>query len=397
MRCLVLYTEAQAIDALKAIGTDPYGIDAMAPKMCHLNILLRGLECKVANIIKQEMLSIGGDAAVARGSVGCSVASTDAIVMGTRKQMQRFAEKIAEQPFGLNGISKGIRTLIDNLSKSNFILKTERREIKLGDRTKIMGIINVTPDSFSDGGSYADAEAAIRRGIEMEAEGADILDIGGESSRPGALSVSAEDELRRVIPVIEGLSRKVKIPISVDTTKSEVARTAIEAGAEIINDISAMRFDSRMAAVAADSGAPVILMHMRGTPRVMQKGDLHYEDLFVEIMDYLNVSIRLAESAGISPERIVIDPGIGFGKSFDDNLRLLRGLKEFRILGKPIIVGTSRKAFIGKITDDESKNRLEGTAATVAASILNGAHIVRVHDVGFMRRVSVMSDAIARG
>jgi dihydropteroate synthase len=231
----------------------------------------------------------------------------------------------------------------------------------------------------------------------MEAEGADILDVGGESSRPGSLPVSLEEELRRVIPVIEGLAGKVGIPISVDTTKAEVARTALTAGAEIINDISALRLDGHMAGVAAGSNAPVILMHMRGTPRDMQKGDLHYEDLFAEILEYLDASIRLAETAGIDPKRIVIDPGIGFGKSTDDNLHLLGRLQEFRVLGKPIVIGTSRKAFIGKITDDESKNRLEGTAATVAAAIFNGAHIVRVHDVGFMRRVAAMSDAIAKG
>jgi dihydropteroate synthase len=397
MRCLSLHTEAQIVEALKAIGVDPYGIDAMTPKMYHLNILLKGLECRAANIMKQEMLSLGGDVAVARGAVDCSIDKTDAVVMGTGKQLRRFVEKMEKQPFGLDGIAREVAAALECRNRNRFVLKTPRREIRLGDRTRIMGIINMTPDSFSDGGAYADAAAAIQRGIVMEEEGADILDVGGESSRPGAFPVTAEEELRRVIPVIEGLSGKVGIPISVDTTKAQVAEAAIAAGAEIVNDISALRFDKQMAHVAARAGVPVVLMHMRGTPRNMQTGDLQYEDLFSEMIDYLHESICLAESAGVDADSVMIDPGFGFGKTVADNLRLLRGLQEFKVLGKPVVVGTSRKSFIGKVTDDAGKDRLEGTGATTAVAILHGAHIVRVHDVGYMRRVVLMSDAIAKG
>lgn len=230
----------------------------------------------------------------------------------------------------------------------------------------------------------------------MEEEGADILDVGGESSRPGAMTVSEEEELRRVIPVVEGLAARVGIPISVDTAKAKVAKAALEAGAEVINDITALNGDDRMAEIAAELKAPVVLMHMRGTPRTMQEGDLSYGDLFFEVIDHLAGSIRLALDAGVDPDRIIVDPGIGFGKGLRDNIRLLKGLGEFKVLGKPIMVGTSRKAFIGAITGREAAERLEGTAATVTAAILNGAHIVRVHDVGFMKRVAAMADAIAR-
>lgn len=397
IRCLVLNTEAEAAEVLESIGADAYGVRAMAPKMGHLNLLIKDLPCPTANIMKQEMLSLGGDVAVARGTVACSIEKTDALVMGTRKQVGRFAEKIEKQPFGLSAIAKEIARVLENIGKDAFRLETPRRTIELGKRTLVMGIINVTPDSFSDGGKLVDAGAAVRRGVEMEEEGADILDVGGESSRPGAMTVSEEEELRRVIPVVEGLAARVGIPISVDTAKAKVAKAALEVGAELVNDITALNGDDRMAEVAAELKAPVVLMHMRGTPRTMQEGDLSYGDLFSEVIDYLAGSIRLALDAGIDPERIVVDPGIGFGKGLRDNIRLLRGLGEFKVLGRPILVGTSRKAFIGAVTGKDAAERLEGTAATVTAAILNGAHIVRVHDVGFMKRVAAMADAIARG
>lgn len=397
MRRLVVDTASEARAILERIGVDPYGIESMAPKMRHLNILLEGLTCRAANIIKQEMLSLGGDAAVARGSVGCSIEKTDALLMGTRKQMERFAEKISFQPFGLGQMSQDIKRLLSDLDRDVFVFSTPQREWVLGKRTLVMGVVNATPDSFSDGGRFANPEEAVRHGLRLAEEGADILDVGGESSRPGAAPVSPEEEIRRVVPVVEGLAGKVPIPISVDTTKAQVARAALGAGAEIVNDISAMRFDGEMAAVAAEYGAVVVLMHMKGTPRDMQKGDLSYRDLCGEIMAYLRESIGRAVSGGVDPERIMIDPGIGFGKSTEDNLRLLKYLREFRSLGRPILVGTSRKAFIGRITGGEATDRLEGTAATVTAAIMNGAHVVRVHDVRFMKRVASMTDAIAGG
>jgi dihydropteroate synthase len=264
-------------------------------------------------------------------------------------------------------------------------------------KTAIMGILNVTPDSFSDGSLYLDKDLAVRRALQMVEEGADIIDIGGESTRPGSEAVPLDEELERVIPVIKAVAARVQIPVSIDTYKASVARRAIEAGASMVNDISGLRFDAEMAAVAAIYRVPVILMHIKGTPRDMQRNP-EYEAVVPEVMDYLRASIGLAEEAGIDGSKIIIDPGIGFGKTFDHNLQILRDLQEFEALQKPILVGVSRKAFIGKILGGAAPSeRLEGTAAAVTAAIMNGANIIRVHDVKEMARVARVADAIKRG
>ncbi len=396
MRCLQLRSSSEASEVLKKIGVDPYGIDAMLSKMVNINILLEEVECKVANIIKQEMLSIGGDAAVSRDTIACSIEKTDIVIMGTVKQIQRFAEKISIQPFGLLKISSDIKQLLSNIFKDHFFVKTYHRKLAVGGRTLIMGILNMTPDSFSDGGRFRSPEEAIEEGMKMVEDGADIIDVGGESSRPGAEPVSAEEEIKRVIPVIKGLSIRVQAPISIDTTKTEVARDAIEFGAEIVNDISAMTSDVQMPSVIAQTGAAVVLMHMRGKPRDMQKGDLSYRSICGDIIEYLKSKMADAHSAGIPPERLLIDPGFGFGKTGDDNLKLLKYLTEFKILGRPIVAGVSRKAFVGRITGGDPSEREEGTAAAVTAAIINGANIVRVHNVGAMKKVATMADAIVR-
>ncbi|HUH66746.1 MAG TPA: dihydropteroate synthase, partial [Syntrophales bacterium] len=374
----------------------PYGIEAMLPKMSHVNILLEGIECKTANIIKQEMLSIGGDAAVSHASVSCSAKKTDCIIMGTVKQIQRFSDKISLQPLGLKDIAKSIKELLGNAAKDMFILRTCKREIILGDKTAVMGILNVTPDSFSNGGLFKKPGDAVEYALKMAEDGADIIDVGGESSRPGAEPVPVDEEMARVIPVIKGLERSVKIPISIDTAKAEVARAAIDSGAEIVNDISGMTFDSLMPRALAETGAAVVLMHMRGTPKDMQKGDLSYRSLRGEIIEFLADRIDEARAAGISEESIMIDPGLGFGKTGEDSMRLLGHLSEFRVLGRPIVVGPSRKAFIGRITGGEPRERLEGTAASVTVAIMNGTNVVRVHDVRAMKKVAAVADAILR-
>lgn len=395
IRLLHVQSESEAADHLKAIGVEPYGIASMAPKMRHLNVLFEGLTPKVANIIKQEMLSQGGDAAVSRGCVDCSVRRTDVLLMGTVKQILRFAEKLRLQPFGLKDVAADLRELLERDERRRFVLETPRRTIRIAGRTLVMGVINMTPDSFSDGGAIASAEAGLRQAVRLIGEGADILDVGGESSRPGANPVPVKEELRRVIPLIRRITRETDVPVSVDTVKSEVARRAVDAGAEIVNDITALRGDRRMARVTAEARVPVILMHMRGTPRTMQKGDLTYRSLLGEILRFLSNRIEQASAAGVSRDRIVVDPGIGFGKSVEDNLRLLRHLGEFRALGRPVCVGVSRKHFTGKITGvAKPQERLEGTAAAVTAAILNGADIVRVHDVAGMKRVAAMADAL---
>ena len=393
----LLWTSApEAADILKRMDVDPYGIEAMLPKMVNMNIHIQGLPCKVANIIKQEMLALGGDAAVARGAVACSIEKTDLILIGTLKQIRRFIEKISFQPFGLKLLAESLDTLLDNLLAEHWTLKTSRRKMILGDRTRIMGILNVTPDSFSDGGRFDSPEKAIECGFQLVEDGADILDIGGESTRPGAQPVSLEEELRRTIPVIQGLSGKINVPISIDTTKAVIAREAVAAGAEIINDISAMRFDEPMPAVIASSGAAVVFMHMRGVPQTMQKGDLHYALLQGEMIDFFRERLNTALLAGILPEQVIIDPGIGFGKTRSDNLKLLKYLPEFNVLGRPILTGPSRKSFLGQEGRGGAVDRLEETAAAVTAAIMNGSQVVRVHDVKAMKRVVAVADAIVR-
>ena len=269
------------------------------------------------------------------------------------------------------------------------------KQLSFGPRTLIMGILNVTPDSFSDGGSYLDVAAAISHAKEMVEDGADIIDIGGESSRPGASPASTEEELARVLPVVEGLVDEISVHVSIDTCKSEVARRSLEAGAHIVNDITALQGDAEMAKVVVEMNAGVILMHMSGTPRTMQHSPV-YNDVVSEVSSWLQRRIEEAETGGIPPDRIVIDPGIGFGKTVDHNLEILRRLDEFRHLNKPILIGTSRKSFIGKILDLPVNNRIEGTAATITWAIAHGADMVRVHDVKTMRRVARMTDALYR-
>ncbi|TGU72707.1 dihydropteroate synthase [Geomonas terrae] len=267
-----------------------------------------------------------------------------------------------------------------------------RRTLSL-ERPQIMGILNMTPDSFSDGGRFFSVERAVERAREMEREGADIIDIGGESTRPDAPAVSLQEELDRVLPVIEGLKGNVSVPISIDTYKAGVAKAACAAGAEIVNDVTGLMFDPEMAAVVAESDAGVVVMHTRGMPDTMQK-DTNYDDLIADVKEYLTGSIELARRAGVAAGRIVVDPGLGFGKSVQGNLELIKRLEEFRPLGCPILVGPSRKSFIGAVTGRDGGERIFGTAAAVVMSIVHGAAIIRVHDVAAMRDVAVMTRAL---
>ncbi len=259
------------------------------------------------------------------------------------------------------------------------------RRIREDHEVLIMGILNVTPDSFSDGGKFFDRERAVRRALEMEERGADIVDVGGESTRPGAQKVELEEELDRTIPVIEAVREEADILVSIDTYKSEVARRALDAGAEMVNDVSALRFDEKLAPLVAERNVPIVLMHMQGTPRTMQKNPT-YEDPVLDIMDFLRERIEVAEESGISGEKVIVDPGIGFGKSCKDNYEILRRLEEFKALGAPLLLGTSRKSFLGEILDLPPEERVEGTIATNVVGVLKGARILRVHDVEENRR-----------
>ena len=279
-------------------------------------------------------------------------------------------------------------------------LKLRSRTLVLGERTLIMGVLNVTPDSFSDGGRFFSLKRAVDGALAMERAGADLLDIGAESTRPGSAGISAAEELQRLLPVLEALRTRLKIPISVDTQKAGVAEIALGAGAALLNDISGLKHDPRLAKVAAKFGVPLILMHMRGTPRTMQKQPFA-RNVLKDVIAGLRHSIAIARRAGVRRSQIILDPGIGFGKSFLQNYELLAGLPELAKLGYPLLVGTSRKGFLGATLATNGKPappeaRIWGTAATVTASILGGAHIVRVHDVAEMAQVAKVADALLR-
>jgi len=273
------------------------------------------------------------------------------------------------------------------------VLRIGSRLFDTNKASFVMGILNVTPDSFSDGGRYLGPETALMRALLMAGEGADLIDIGGESTRPGSDPVSEEEELDRVIPVIERLKKELEIPISIDTTKAEVARQAIHAGAALVNDISGMQFDPEMVDVVAKAGIPVVLMHTVGPPKTMQK-EYHYDDVVEDILLYFKERLAFVESRGVSAENVILDPGIGFGKGVEHNLNLIRDLRRFEVLGHPIMVGASRKSFIGKVLDLPVNQRVEGSLAAAAASVLNGAAFVRVHDVRESVRVCRLCDAI---
>jgi dihydropteroate synthase len=269
------------------------------------------------------------------------------------------------------------------------------RHIDFSLKTFIMGILNVTLDSFSDGGKFYDTEKAVEQASIMQEEGADIIDIGGESSRPGAKPIPFNVELSRVIPVLKAIVKKIKVIVSIDTIKATVAEAALCEGAEMVNDVSALRGDPKMASLLAKQEVPVVLMHMRGTTPQNMQSTIHYRNLISEISEFLTERISFAQKSGIDPSRIIIDPGIGFGKSIEmDNFTILKHLEEFKSLGKPILVGPSRKAFLGHLLDLPVNDREEATAAAVAVAVMNGANIVRVHDIKKMKRVVRVADAI---
>lgn len=392
IRCLHITNTREAIHEMGKVGVDPTGMKLMKGKTLHYNLKVEGIDPRTANLLKQEMLSVGGDAALDRRGLDCSSSSTGALLMGTEKQFEKLSSKLEQYP-DLQPFGQSLKEILRNLSRAHYTIRCRKRTFTLGKQTLLMGVLNVTPDSFSDGGIFFDKEKAIARGLKMVEEGADFIDIGGESTRPGSKPLGLDEELRRVIPVIEFLAKEVDVPISIDTYKSAVAKKAIEAGAQIINDISGLHLDPSLSQVAAKEDVPLVLMHIRGNPETMQK-NIHYESFFSEIIQYLKDSIQRAESAGVDPEQIIIDPGIGFGKTVEDNLLILKNLQEFKILGKPLLLGTSRKSFIGKILNADVTERLEGTLSSIVVGVLNGAHIIRCHDVIQAKRAIAIADAV---
>ncbi|NQT95593.1 MAG: dihydropteroate synthase [Candidatus Omnitrophica bacterium] len=274
------------------------------------------------------------------------------------------------------------------------ILKLGQYRLDLSKKTLIMGVLNVTPDSFSDGGRYPSTRAACERALEMESEGADIIDIGGESTRPGSLAVPAEEEIKRVLPVLKGLKGKLRIPVSVDTKKSKVAEAVLKEGAAIINDVSGLRADKNIASLCAKYSAGLVIMHMKGNPRTMQKRP-YYKDLLKEIKLFLKKSIDIAVTGGVQKNKIIIDPGIGFGKTLQHNLSLLKGIQFFRSIGFPVLIGLSRKSFMGKLLGLDLQDRLIPTACANAISVYNGADIIRAHDIKEAVITAKIAEAVA--
>lgn len=368
----------EAKKELKNIGAYSKGAGIMAPKAVHRLLRLENVGIKEALIVKQEMLSVGGEASVAKGIGDLSQHETDVLLMGTQKQLKQAVGKLSIQPFKCPKIAEEIVEALDNYTKDTFTLKAADRKLRI-DRPFVMGVVNVTPDSFSDGGEFLDAEAAIAQAMKLERDGADIIDIGGESSRPGSKTLPAREELERIVPVIEGIVDCVKIPISVDTCKPGVARKVLDMGAHMINDIAGLK-NSKMTSLLAESGAGVVVMHMQETPKTMQKNPT-YDDVVADITRFLRETVERAVRKGIDRDSIIIDPGLGFGKTVDHNLEIVSRLKEFRSLGLPVLVGASRKSFIGKILDRDVDERLSGSLAMLSMCIQNGARVVRVHDV----------------
>ncbi len=404
VRVLAEYSPHDWEAEMVRIASEWEGVVRMVPKAEHFVIKVHNLRTPAVLILKEEMLSKGGDCAIHRDAITHKLERSDVLMMGTQKAFVQVIESLRIQPFGLKRLADEIQTAMENVKRTSPItppdveLPARLRPLysALRERTVIMGILNVTPDSFSDGGLYASREAAIEHGLQMVADGADVLDIGGESSRPGAEPVPLDEELARVIPVIEALASRSETPISIDTYKPEVAQAALDAGASIINDITGLA-DERMRALAGERKAPTIIMHMRGTPQTMQS-DTEYADLISEIMAYFRERIALAVEVGLPEEYIILDPGIGFAKTAEQNMEIIRKLADFKSLGLPILMGTSRKAFIGKALGGlPAPERVFGTAATIALSIQNGANIIRVHDVAPMAQVARMTDAILNG
>ena len=390
IRWVTLDNLEEARMALTQIGSDPGGIAHMAGKALGRAIKLEQVPLWVAHIIKQEMLSVGGDAAVHRNVIVNKIEATDVMLIGTVRQLGQLASKILAQPFGLKKVGHDLKQLLAALEPvKSRILKCRSRELKLGERTLVMGILNLTPDSFSDGGKYYSIESALAQAQRMVKEGVDILDIGAESTRPNHEAVSAEEEWRRIEPVLKTLLEQVALPVSIDTYKASVAAKALEAGAHLINDVWGLQKDPDMARVIGEYQVPVIVMHnQEGTS---------YHHLMGDMLTFLRKSIELAEAHGLSGDQIIVDPGIGFGKTTEQNLEVMARLAEFKTLGHPVLLGTSRKSVIGKTLNLTVDERLEGTLATSVLGVVAGVDIIRVHDVQANCRAVQMADAIVRG
>lgn len=399
IRLLDIKNMPEGISEFDKIGATAAGQKIMAEKLFPLAVKVKGLKAPAANILKQEMLARGGDVVTSRNTLIDRSGKTDVIIQGSHKNFMGLIIKLKMQSFGLKELSVELEAFLGGYKKNRLDKEYSigGKKFNTGSVPLIMGILNTTPDSFFDGGRYDSYESAVERAGKIIDEGADIIDIGGQSSRPESKPIDSGEELKRTIPLIKYIHDNHNVLISIDTCRSEVAERAVSAGAHIINDISAFTMDeSSMVQVASKSGATVVLMHMKGNPEDMQD-DPQYSDVVDEVYEYLGRRASYAVKSGVSADKIIIDPGIGFGKTLEHNLAILNKIREFSSMGFPVLVGASRKSFIGKILDLTAEERLEGSIAAAVWVIVNGASILRVHDVAATARAVKTAHSIMTG
>ncbi|MEA3507818.1 MAG: dihydropteroate synthase [Synergistota bacterium] len=382
---------------LEKIGADRRSFPYFKNKTETFSVMIPGVDFRAANVLKQEILSRGGDAVVHRNAIAGQTDKSDVMLLGTRLRLQSLASKLEAMPYwGLSAIQGELAALLRSTRRLEWKLSLkDGGTLDLGGRTKVMGIVNITPDSFHAASRRPDTRSAMAEAAAMVGEGADMIDIGAESSRPGAKPLEADEEIERLVPFLVDFRKEhPDTPVSVDTYKARVAEAALGAGADIINDISSGGMDADMFSVLANSGAPVVLMHMKGTPATMQQNP-QYGDIIAELVEYFTCRIEEAVGLGVDPGQIIIDPGIGFGKKTRHNLEILRHLESLTVLGRPVLIGHSRKSLIGKVLDlPDTHDRLEGTVALSAFCAWRNTAIVRAHDVTANLHAIRMIDAI---
>ncbi len=393
MRALAVFHPSDLWQELARVGTDPASWPIFAAKVRLLVLKADDISTAGANILKQVALAAGGDCAVHRSVASGRVRRSNALLFGTPRQLEAIACRLRTQPPCASRLAPEIEQTIARLSAPQLVLKLGRRTLDLARRTRVMGILNVTPDSFSDGGRYLAPTAAVEHALRMESEGADFIDIGAESTRPGSEPVPAREQLERILPVLRQLRQRSKVPVSVDTMSARVAEAALDSGADMVNDVSALRFDPKMARLVARRGVPCVLMHMQGRPKTMQRNP-RYRDLMAEIVQFLVDAVARAEKSGVSRSQVIVDPGLGFGKTTEHNLEVLRRLSELRSIGTAVLCGPSRKRFIGETLELGVTERLEGTLAACVLAVRAGANIIRVHDVKAATRAVRLTDAV---
>jgi dihydropteroate synthase len=388
VRRLILDNPQTVIQELERIGVDHDAFSLFVNKAHSTIIKFENLSCAQANVLKQIALICGADAAIPKTAYrGSARRKMSALLFANLREIEKIRQRMKEQPW-IKSLSQQLDAMLQDGKAPHLLLRKKKITFT---RTFIMGVINVTPDSFYDGSRYATKEVVLQTASTMQEQGADIIDIGAESSRPGSAAISSREELRRLKPVLPPLAKKLNIPVSIDTQKSTVAQFAIDHGASLVNDISGLRADKKMVRLVAKHKVAVVLMHIKGTPKNMQIKP-HYADLMAEMHEYFTKKIDFVLHHGVDEERIVIDPGLGFGKRLDDNYDIIKRLKELTIFRRPILVGHSRKSFVGKPFNLRPEQRLEGTLALEALLIHNGASILRVHDVGEAKKAALLVD-----